>query len=252
MDPYLEAHWGDVHARLIVHAAERLQAALPGDLRARVEERVFVQSTDDYGRSVYPDVRVIERPRRSAAPAPPGGLIVAEPVIVHVPDEPVTETFIEIREAGTGHRVITVIEILSLSNKTPGEGQALYLQKRKELKQGGVSLVEIDLLRGGQHVQLVPPRWIPPAYRSTYRICVRRAWSPTAVEVYAAPLRERLPVIPVPLRDTDDDAPLDLQAVVDQSYAGAGYDDIDYRAEPIPALEPEDAAWMEALLREKG
>ena len=32
MDPYLEAHWGDVHARLVIYISEQLQMLLPGDL----------------------------------------------------------------------------------------------------------------------------------------------------------------------------------------------------------------------------
>jgi hypothetical protein len=43
MDPYLEARWGDVHQRLITYAADQLAPRLPADLRARVEERVFVE-----------------------------------------------------------------------------------------------------------------------------------------------------------------------------------------------------------------
>ena len=40
MDPYLEAHWRDVHARLIIYASDALQGVLPHPLRARVEERI--------------------------------------------------------------------------------------------------------------------------------------------------------------------------------------------------------------------
>jgi hypothetical protein len=44
MDPYLEAHWRDVHASLIIYARDALQGVLPGSLRARVEERVLLES----------------------------------------------------------------------------------------------------------------------------------------------------------------------------------------------------------------
>jgi hypothetical protein len=253
MDPYLEAHWRDIHARLIIHAAERLQEGLPKDLRARVEERVFVEQALGAERSVYPDVRVVERPRQGATPrVPPGEVAVAEPLVIHVEDEPATQGFIEIREAGTGSRVISVIEILSLANKLPGEGQSLYRQKQRELKEGGVSLVEIDLLRAGRRVLSIPPEAIPPSHRTTYQICIRRGYRPTAVEVYRVPLRERLPVIPIPLRDTDPDSPLDLQALLDRCYAAGAYDDLDYAVEPDPPLDPADAAWADALLRQKG
>jgi hypothetical protein len=67
MDPYLEAHWGDVHASLIIYAREQLQKELPRDLRARVGERVFVEADDQQSRAVYPDVRIYERPRAQRA-----------------------------------------------------------------------------------------------------------------------------------------------------------------------------------------
>ena len=47
MDPYLEQHWLDVHHRLATYACDQLQRKLPRDLRARIEERVFVESDDE-------------------------------------------------------------------------------------------------------------------------------------------------------------------------------------------------------------
>ena len=83
MDPYLEVHWRDVHQSLVIYARDQLQALLPGDLRARVEERVFVESVNGTKRSVYPDVRVIERPGRSPEKRPEAsGVAVAEPLIL--------------------------------------------------------------------------------------------------------------------------------------------------------------------------
>jgi len=253
MDPHLESQWRDVQARMIIHTAERLQEGLPPDLRARVEERVFVESTLGTERGVYPDVRVVEGPGRRPAPRPHvGDLSVAEPLVIHVEDEPATQGFIEIREVGSGRRVVTVIEILSLANKVPGQGQDLYRQKQRELKEAGVSLVEIDLLRAGRRVLSIPPEAIPPSHRTSYQICIRRGWHPTAVEVYRVPLRERLPVIPIPLREADRDVALDLQGILDNCYLRGAYDDIDYSAAPDPPLAQDDAEWADALLKEKG
>src|SRR5688572_29700433 len=106
MDPWLEPHWGDVHARVVMYAADHWQSRLPADLRARVEERVVIEAAD----------------------------------------EPVTETFVEVREARPSNRLVTVVEVLSPANRRAGDGQELYKQKQSELKRGGVSLVEIDLL----------------------------------------------------------------------------------------------------------
>jgi Protein of unknown function (DUF4058) len=43
-------------------------------------------------------------------------------------------------------------------------------------------------------------------YRTPYRACVVRGRKRAQVEVYAASIRERLPIIRVPLRKTDPDA----------------------------------------------
>src|SRR5437868_1785260 len=83
MDPYLEQHWRDVHASLIIYARDQLQPQLPGKLVARVEERLVVEPEDGDGRSIFPDVRVVEQPSKEA-----GGTLLAaevaltEPVLV--------------------------------------------------------------------------------------------------------------------------------------------------------------------------
>src|ERR1700680_3589917 len=98
MDPYLEQHWGDVHSSLVIYARNQLQKVLPKDLRARVEERVVITGLAR-PRSVYPDVRVLETKRSSRRPAKGAAQVaVAEPLVIDLPDEPETQTFIEIRE----------------------------------------------------------------------------------------------------------------------------------------------------------
>jgi hypothetical protein len=254
MDPYLEQFWRDVHASLIIYTRDQLQGKLPGDLRARVEERVVVEPGQGEDRNVYPDIRVVQRGRgSSAAVATETDVAVLEPVILQFEDEPMTETFIEIIDVGSGKRVITVIEVVSLANKLPGDSQEKYRQKQDELRAGGVSLVEIDLLRAGQRRLGVPYRRVPVSHRTPYQVCVRRGWQPTAVEIYPVPLRQRLPTVKVPLRQTDADVPLDLQVLIEQCYRNGGYDaDIDYRGAPVPPLAAEDEQWADDLLRGQG
>ena len=43
MDPFLEAHWGDVHTSLAVAIRNDLQHRLPDSLVARVEESVLLE-----------------------------------------------------------------------------------------------------------------------------------------------------------------------------------------------------------------
>jgi hypothetical protein len=84
-------------------------------------------------------------------------------------------------------------------------------------------------------------------------VCVRRGWQPTAVQVYPVPLRQRLPIINIPLRKTDAEVPLDLQALIDQCYRNGGYDgDIDYRCVPDPPLRQDDESWADEILRGQG
>ncbi len=40
MDPYLKAHWRDVHTRLMTYLCDQIQDQLPANLVARVEESV--------------------------------------------------------------------------------------------------------------------------------------------------------------------------------------------------------------------
>src|SRR5581483_484958 len=120
------------------------------NLIARVEERIVLESQEAAPHARYPDVKLAERPGRGAAIAVKSRAAAAEPVVVELNGEPATETFINIVESGPGHRLVTVIEVLSLANKLPGDGQAQYREKQRELSAAGVSLVEIDLLRRGQ------------------------------------------------------------------------------------------------------
>jgi hypothetical protein len=251
MDPYLEQHWGDVHSSLVIYARNQLQKVLPNDLRARVEERVLVTGLAR-PRSVFPDVRVIEverKGRRSGRGAV--GMAVAEPVVIDLPDEPETQTFVEIREVSSPSRLVTVIEVLSPSNKKPGDTQEQYLRKQLELLQGGVSLVEIDLLRAGDWIVALPVDAFEPALRTPYRVLVRRGWRLSQAD-YPIRLAERLPGVKVPLRAGDADVPLDLQSLIDQCYEDGGYDDIDYGVEPEPPLPPAAARWAATLLRRAG
>ena len=147
---------------------------------------------------------------------------------------------------------MTTIELLSVANKHPGEGRRLYLKKRKDQQAAGVNLVEIDLLRRGKPVVMVGKERLPLSARTAYQVCVWRGSRPNLVEVYRVPIRERLPVISIPLRPADPDVALDLQTIVEQCYRNGGYDDIDYTGEADPPLKTADAKWADAHLREPG
>ncbi|HLQ47266.1 MAG TPA: DUF4058 family protein [Planctomycetaceae bacterium] len=259
MDPYLEAHWGDVHHRFVIYASDQIQPQLPADLRARVEERVSIESPSDGNWNVIPDVRVVERPTAKSRRRDEGGGVavaepevaeLAQPLLLEFQDDPITEGFIEIVEAGSRQKVITVIEVLSETNKRSGKDRKKYLRKRKQLRRARINLVEIDLLRSGRRLPPLDAYGLPDSHQTPYCVLTMRARQ-EPLEYYRVPLRERLPKVPIPLRTTDKDVVLDLQALFDLSYANGRYDDIDYTREPNPPLEPDDAAWADRLLREK-
>jgi Protein of unknown function (DUF4058) len=56
-------------------------------------------------------------------------------------------------------------------------------------------------------------------------------------------LRDRLPVIPIPLKPADADGQIDLQDVLHQAYDGPGYEKFIYDGAPEPPLRAEDAEW---------
>jgi Protein of unknown function (DUF4058) len=255
MDPYLEAAWGDVHTSLTTYARDQLQPQLPSDLKARVEEAIVVEDedADDSPSRWKPDVRVVEQNTRKSSPSTPQtGVGVAEPVIVEAAEEPVIERSVRIIDTRTGNPLVTTIEFLSPTNKGATSSRRAFRKKQRELRAGGVSLVEIDLLRAGGYVLSAPLKAYPSDFRSDYGVCVSRGWKQGTWELYRLLLRNRLPAIRIPLRQSDSDIILDLQLLLDSAYQGGAYDDIDYARDPDPPLTGDDVIWADELLRRLG
>jgi hypothetical protein len=252
MDPYLEQRWGDLHGSLITYIRDAIQPLLGADLRARMGERVYLESLASESRQFLPDIHVFERRRASGgggggAAAVAEEVDLAEPIIVRTHLE-VTERFIQIIDVRSGGRVVTILELLSPSNKTVGHGREEYLKKQSECVQAGVNLVEIDLIRSGRPTTLVKPTDLSPDRIATYHVSIFRAAKPNELAYFPMQLRQRLPRLPIPLRHGEPDVVLDLQGVLDTAYDRGRYDDIDYTASLNPPLEPADAQWARDLL----
>ncbi len=116
------------------------------------------------------------------------------PVLVTAPGPEVTETYLQILDRQSGQSVVTVLEVLSPTNKYAGPGQALYLTKQREVLDSQANLVEIDLLRNGPHILAVPEGLARSTANYHYLVSVNRAVPPrTAFELYPRDLRDRLP-----------------------------------------------------------
>jgi hypothetical protein len=180
-------------------------------------------------------------------------------VAVLAPDEPTIltvetrqrESFLEIRAAGS-HEVVTVIEIISPTNRQ-GSGREEYLRKQGEVLDSKTHLAEIDLLRRGAPVVAAPVDMLMALPEYDYLVCVRRATYRGRVEVYSVTVCKRLPRVAIPLRAPDADVVLDLPSIFTRCYDNGAYATrIDYNQPPPEPLRPDDEAWADALLSAAG
>ena len=259
MDQFLEHPdvFPDLHDALITYLREFLQPALPEPYYSAISRRAWIEVSERY---VEADLNVV-RPARVAPSAAGGGapgaavadVVEVKPIVIHVPHDEHREPFLGIYLGrGQERRLVTHLEVLSPSNKTPGtQGRELYLRKQREILGSQVHLVEVDLLRAGTHTTAVPLdqlRREAPEY--SYHVCVHRDDRFQDYTVYPIPLAARLPGIDVPLLPDDGSVPLDLQAVFDRCYdAGPYRREIDYLADqPQPPLSAEHASWVQSRL----
>jgi hypothetical protein len=114
-----------------------------------------------------------------------------------------------------------------------------------------VHVVEIDLVRRGDWRALLRPHACPAEAVAPYRVTIRVGGRRTAY-LYPISIRSPLPNISIPLRPQDKELKLDLQPLMERAYANGRYwRTIDYTRPPQPPLEGDDAAWAEALIRQK-
>ena len=231
MDPFIESQkWRGFHHSIISSIRDALMPSVRPRYVVDVEENVYLAKDDgDRLRMFAPDVSVVRD--EGWMDSLDGGVgATVEPQMMTLPQmEQIEEAYLVLR-ARDSEEVVTVIEVLSPTNKSHRDGRAEYLSKRNALSHSEVNLVEIDLLRGGLRLPMQEP--LPPADYYTF---VLRAADRPKVSVYHWPLDHRLPVILIPLADGDADVPLDLQAVLDDTYDRSGYD---YALKYGEAVEP--------------
>lgn len=258
MDPYLEHPeiWPDVHLGLIAELRNVLSDSVGARYYVAVEQRSYVLHAEEILLVGRPDVAVVDAGRRGGLEhlrdpgqeLSGGTAVAAWPRIVTVPGpEEVRERFLEVRGVASGD-VVTVIELLSPWNKRRGSGRDAYLGKRGQILWTRTNLIEIDLLRGGERLPIVPDPGT-----TDYSILVARGNRRPRADWFPFGVRELIPRLPVPLADGDSEIDVDLRQVLDSVYDRARYEvRVEYSADPVPSLEAENAAWADGLLRQAG
>ncbi len=270
MDPYLEDPpiWPDFHDRFANELSGVLNGLLPRPYYARLQTRPEVGIVGEgEGRRIVPDVSIV-RPRRLPAPRPAarrrpqaGGVLTlerpartqpTESLRVGYADEPIRHRYVEIRDSIRGHALVTLFEIVSPTNKRPGDDRRAYLLKQREVLDSDANLIEIDLLGAGEPVAAVPAvlAILRNAERDgRYLVSTSRAWerSPrTEFELYPFGLADPLPCISVPLREGEDEILLDLQDAFDLAYDLGPYarGAVEYSQPPDLRLADAERDWV--------
>lgn len=248
MNPWLEQDglWHDFHQAFLTGMRDALAGDVSPGYYVALEEHVYIHEPPAsqsrfVGRSDLAIVGTSESgPATSAA-------VMDAPVYTAVPvPEPldvVRESFIEVRNSETGF-LVTVLELLSPSNKQSGYDRDAYVAKRRNYLMSDVNFIEIDLLRGG------PRMPIDELGKCDYYILVKRATERTRAGVWPIRMRDVLPTIPVPLRAPDPDVRLDLQTLLHDVHDRAGYRHRIYRGSPRPSLATDDVEWADGIVKE--
>ncbi len=252
MDPFLEGYlWVDVHQRIATKLSQMLTPLLRPKYVARLAISIIKDEPGEEEIGImYPDVEILTATAREAAAvyqtspalADADASTIVAPLFLPVYIE-YKQVIVEIRDRGM-NELITSIEILSPANKRH-PGFSNYRDKWTRLYHAGVSILEIDLLRRG--TRILPSDRIQHA---AYLVTLTRAFADRS-ELWPLRLADRLPVVPVPLRDPDEPVPLDLQAALNAIYEEAAYDlSINYREPPAPPpLSQQDEKWIRKLLK---
>ena len=238
MDPYLEdpTLWPGLHDKIIYNLVEELNGIMPDNYVADTDHRLYVTHRNT---QITPDVVTLMEPVRERPPARSGGTAVLTradtPAILIAAPEEVSESYIEILHLTTPRRVVTVIDVLSHSNKSAGsEGRKSYLQKEQDVMKSPIHLLEIDLLRKGEHTVAPPYERIAFEFgRWDYLVSLSRSTDRTRYELHLRTVRQMLPCFRVPLANGDPDVEVDLQAIFDRCYKAGAYPRlVDYRRAP--------------------
>ncbi|MFO0967934.1 MAG: DUF4058 family protein [Gemmataceae bacterium] len=245
MDPYLEEPgiWEDLHTTLIVAIRADINPRLPKGYIAATDRHVWIEGARPRKRRKRsPDVYVVKDRKRPGGAAP--ALLTAPRTISLPVVERKGKPYVKIVDTRE-RRVVTVLELLSPTNKKAGEHYAEYVAKREEYLASGVNMVEINLLCGGQP----PPLGELEGEELAYYILVCRAPDQPEAKVWPFTVRDPIPEFPIPLSSGAEIA-FKLKPCLDRAYEEARFgDEVDYARPPVPPFASGEAQWVREVAR---
>lgn len=253
MDPWLEHPdvWPGIHLRLIAAIADDLASKVAPRYFVNVEERIYFI---DPGRKQYlgnPDVVVsgFKEPTAASWEGRRAATSIADfietDVEIFEDEDEITLRHLEIHDTAS-RELVTVIELLSPTNKVHQQGREKYLDKRRVFFNADVNFIEIDLLRAGKPM---PARG--DGVLADYRILIARSEHLPRAKLRGFNIRQPIPPVPIPLRPGEVEPNLDLNTVLHGVYERARYDlRIDYSTPPVPPLREDDAEWAAGIVKE--
>jgi hypothetical protein len=248
MNPYLEQKsvWRGFHDRIITALSDALAPQVSPHFIVGIEEYLFIHEPSAQERFRIGDSDVsLSRALQSApfrAASERAGLIAPRQIRVSTEMEVERHLYLEVRTRDQ-RDIVTVIEMLSPTNKLPSQDRDQYLGMRHAILHSRSHFVEIDLLRAGPKM---PAEELPEC---DYGVLVSSFEERPTAGFWPIMLRDRLPKIPVPLRLPILHAELDLQEILHTVYDRAFYKDRIYLGTPEPALAEGDRVWAEELAK---
>ena len=198
MDPWLEHPWlwPEVHTSLIAAIRDELSPRVAPRYYVAIEQRTYRLKHDELVLVGLPDVTVMrghgEEGRVSESSATTAVVEVSVPGV-----EEVVERYLEVRDVKS-RALVTVVELLSPSNKLHRKGREDYLAKRDEVFSTRTNFVEIDLLRAGRSMPVEGRH-----HAADYRILVRRGREGSKARLFLFSLRDSIAAFGVPLLPGD-------------------------------------------------
>lgn len=243
MNPFLESPdvWEMFHTHFIVEAHRRLAIAVQPHYEVQTESRLYIHEPSAEERRYFAraDLSIAgqyhESPSATATIAPTSNSIstVMETTKIR---------YLTIRGRANSN-IVTVIELLSPTNKRRGSDREQFLSKRTELLASTSHYVEIDLLRVG-------PR-LPFDHEvvGNYYAAVSRVEQRPTIGMWTWSLAEPMPTIPIPLHGPDPDVFLDLKSILDTVYDSAKFSQRIYSQTLEPELTTKEKSWIKDLIQ---